>query len=91
MRYGPASFVSLVANMLVLEFITWLCMPAWYLLPVIVLPVVIVNALIGYALTKRQGMTNQVGRGMLIACVSAPLTVVVFVLAFIIAKAIGPL
>lgn len=90
-RYGPASFVALVVNMLVLEFITWLLMPTWYMLPVIVLPVVIVNALIGYALTKRHGVTNQVGRGMLIACISAPLSVVVFVLAFIVAKAIGPL
>ena len=90
-RYGPAGFVALVGNMLVLEFVTWFFMPAWYLVPVIVLPIVIVNPLIGYALTKRHGLTGQVGRGLMLASASAPLTIVLFVVALVVANAVGPL
>jgi hypothetical protein len=81
----------MAANMFVLEFMTWVLIPAWYLLPVIVLPVVIVNALVAYGMTKVRSATAQVGRGMLIACASAPLTAVVFFLAVFVANAVGPL
>ena len=81
----------MAANMFVLEFVTWILMPAWYLLPVIVLPVVILNALVALGLTNARSAIAQVGRGMLIACTSAPLTVGVFALAFVVADAIGPL
>jgi hypothetical protein len=81
----------MAANMFALEVVTWILIPAWYLLPVIVLPVVIVNALVAYGMTKVRSATAQVGRGMLIACVSAPLTASVFFLAVVASKAIGPL
>ena len=91
-RYGPAGFAALAVNMLVLEALTWFfLLPAWYMLPVVVLPVVIVNAVVAVGLTKVRGVIGQIGRGMLIACASAPLTAVVFIVGFIVAKAIGPI
>jgi hypothetical protein len=33
----------------------------------------------------------EVGRGMLIGCIAAPLTIAVFIPAWIIAKAVGPI
>lgn len=90
-RYGRASFTAAVVNILALEFLTWVFMLAWYMLPVTVLPAVIIDALIAYGLTRGHGTVAQVGRGMLIGCISAPLTILIFIPAWIIAKAIGPI
>ncbi len=89
-RYGAAGFAAALVNILALEFLTWIFIVYWYMLPVIVLPAVIVDALIGYGLTRGHGSVAQIGRGMLIGCLAAPLTVLVFIPAWIIAKAIGP-
>jgi hypothetical protein len=90
-RYGPAGFVAAFLNILVLEVLTWVILPWFMLLPLIVLPVVLVDALVAYGLTKRPGRITQVGRGMLIGCAAAPLTVLIFVPAWIIAQAVGPI
>ena len=90
-RYGPAGFAAAFLNIFVLEVLTWFFMAsAWYMLPVVVLPAVITNALVAYGMTKMRGIIAQIGRAMLIACVCSPLTVVIFVSGFIVAKAIGP-
>ena len=60
-------------------------------MPVTVLPAVVVIALIGYVCTRARGAVHQVGRGMLVGCLSAPLTVAIFIPAWIAAQAIGPL
>lgn len=90
-RYGPAGFTAAVVNILALEYLTWTFMLAWYMIPLTVLPAVIVDALIAWGLTRGRGTVAQVGRGMLIGCMSAPLSVAVFSSAWIIAKAIGPI
>lgn len=90
-RYGPAGFAAAIVNMFALEFLTWVFMLAWYMLPVIVLPAVIIDALIAYGLTRGHGTVAQVGRGMLFGCIAAPLTILIFIPAWIIAKAIGPI
>jgi hypothetical protein len=90
-RYGRTGFTAAVVNIFALEFLTWIFIVYWYLLPVIVLPAVIIDALFAFALTRRRGTAAQVGRGMLIGCISAPLTVVIFIPAWIIAQAIGPI
>ena len=56
-----------------------------------VLPAVVIVAVIGYVCTRARGTVHQVGRGMLVGCLSAPLTVAIFIPAWIIAQAIGPL
>lgn len=88
-RYGRAGFAAAVVNILLLEFLTWVFLLAWYMIPVIVLPAVIIDALVAYGLTRGRGTVAQVGRGMLIGCISAPLTVLILIPAFIIAKSAG--
>jgi hypothetical protein len=88
--YGPVTFAAAAVNVLVLDFVTWVWMLAWYMLPVVVLPVVVVDALIAWGLTRGRGPVVQVGRGMLIGCLVAPLTVVIFTAAWAIAHALGP-
>ncbi|MDG4666166.1 hypothetical protein [Mycobacterium sp. 236(2023)] len=73
-RFGPASFIACAVNMMVLELITWFLMPMWVFVPFIVGPIVAVNAAIAYGLTKI-GSVAQIGRGMLISCIAAPLSI----------------
>src|ERR1700759_4786432 len=77
-HYGPAAFVATALNVLVLDFVTWVYMLAWYMIPVVVLPVVVVDALIAWGLTRGRGAVGQGGHGMLIGCLAAPLTLVIF-------------
>lgn len=88
-RYGPVAFAATALNVLVLEFLTWVYMLAWYMIPFIVLPIVVVDALIAWGLTRGRGAVGQVGRGMLIGCIAAPLTVLIFTAAWAVAQAIG--
>lgn len=88
-RYGRAGFVAAFVNILLLEFLTAVFVLSWYMLPFILLPVLIVNALLAYGLTRGRGPVTQVGRGMLIGCISAPLTVLIVIPAWFIARATG--
>lgn len=90
-RYGRAGFLAAALTILLLELLAWVFMLYWYLLPVTVLPAVVIVAVIGYVCTRARGTVHQVGRGMLVGCLSAPLTVAIFIPAWIIAQAIGPL
>ena len=64
-------WVGLIA-LLGVDAETAVFMLAWYMLPFILLPVLIVDALLAYSLTRGRGTVAQVGRGMLIGCISAP-------------------
>jgi hypothetical protein len=90
-RYGPAGFVAGLLTMLVLEFLTWVLLAVWYVLPVVVLPILIVVGLVAYRLTTARGTVAQIGRGMLIACAAAPLTIAIFIPAYIFAHAVPPI
>ena len=72
--YGPIGFAAALIDILVLEFLTWFFLPYWFMLPVTVLPAVIVNAVVAYGLTRGRGTVAQVGRGMLIGGITAPIT-----------------
>lgn len=89
-RYGPASFVAALGNTLVLEYITWLFLP-WlsYFALIIVLPVLVVDLALSGVLAARPGTLGQIGRGMLIGCLSVPLTVVIFALGTLTLHAVG--
>lgn len=89
-RYGPAGFWACVLNMLVLEMITWFLMPMWVFVPFIVLPLVAVNAVIAYGLTKIRAAA-QIGHGMLISCIAAPLSLALAFGAIIVFGAAEPL
>jgi hypothetical protein len=73
-RFGRAGFAACALNVLVVELITWFLMPMWVFVPFIVGPIVVVNAAIAYGLTKIQS-TAQIGHGMLISCIAAPLSI----------------
>ena len=90
-RFGPAGFFAGLLNMLVLEFLAWMFLPVWYVIPVIVLPILVIDALISFGLTRVPGLTAQIGRAMLITCIAAPLTLFLVITGFILGKAIGPL
>ncbi|WP_445166117.1 hypothetical protein ACTXG7_19880 [Mycolicibacterium sp. Dal123E01] len=82
--------MAFAINMLVLEFMTWVLLTtAPYFVPVIVLPVIILDALMAWALTRRGGRTAQIGRGLAIACLAPILTLLIFVPGWIIAKSLG--
>jgi len=80
-------FVAMAVNVLVLELLTWVLMlTAWFFLPLIALPVIIVDVLVAWALTRRGGIAAQIGRGMAIGCLAPVLTMVLFIPGWIISK-----
>jgi hypothetical protein len=89
-RYGAAGFVAACINMFVLEFITWVLMPWFIFVPYVLVPVVAVDALVSGVLISFSGRVSQIGRGMLIACISAPLTWFLATATIIVAHAVGP-
>ncbi|WP_445167507.1 hypothetical protein ACTXG7_27535 [Mycolicibacterium sp. Dal123E01] len=80
-----------LVTVFVLEFITWVFMLYWYMLPVTAVPAAAVAALLGYFLKRGRGTTAQIGRGILLGSISAPLTIAIFIPAWILAQAVGPL
>jgi hypothetical protein len=87
--YGAPGFIAAVVTILALEFLTGVCLLAWYFIPVIVVPAVILIALAAWALTRGRGPVAQVGRGMLMGCISAPLTLVILIPTYLAARAAG--
>jgi hypothetical protein len=87
-RYGPVSFLVAVAHILVVDLATWLYIPL-FILEVFALPVLLVYMAIAGLIAKRPGKVGQAGRGMLIGSLSGPLTLIIFIPAWIIAQAIG--
>jgi hypothetical protein len=89
-RYGPVGFAAAMVNILVLEVVTWLFIP-WLILAFFALPVILVDLAVSAMLARCAGKRGQAGRGMLIGCISAPVSLVIFIPAIIIAHEIGPI
>ena len=88
-RYGAPGFVAAVVTILGLEFLTAVALLAWYFVPVTVGPAAVLTALTGWGLTRGRTSTAQVGRGMLVGCLSAPLTLAILIPAYLAARAAG--
>ncbi|MBB3750611.1 hypothetical protein FHT44_003106 [Mycolicibacterium sp. BK634] len=89
-RYSAAGFAALTLNVLGLEFLVWVVMvTAWFLLPIVALPALVIDALTAWALTRRGGTAAQVGRGMLIGCLAPILTMLIFIPGWIITRNLG--
>ncbi len=86
-RYGPITFVVAQVHVLVVGLLTWLFIPYSAL---IVLPAVLIYMGFSALIAMSQGTLGQVGRGMLIGSASGPLSLLIFVPVWIIAKGIGP-
>ena len=86
--YGPATFVSALVNVLIVEVALWLTLP-WIALAVFVVPLLVVDVAIAAILKSRSGRLAQVGRGMLIGWFAAPAALVVFLPGFFLAQGLG--
>lgn len=89
-RYGPASFVAAMVNILVVEFVTWYFMP-WVLIACVILAILLVVELWVFAIVVHEcpGKPAQAARGMMIGGLSGPLTLIIFVPAWLAVHAIG--
>ncbi|RDH74950.1 hypothetical protein DVS77_28870 [Mycolicibacterium moriokaense] len=78
MPVGPAGFVAAMVNIGVLEFVS---LTAWSLVffvaLMVIVPLVVVNAVGAFLMTKMGGTAAKVGRGMLVACATTVLTQVI--------------
>jgi hypothetical protein len=75
----------------VVDLATWLfVLPMWPLV-FIVLPITLAYIGISALIARAPGRCGQVGRGMMIGSLSGPLSLLIFIPAFIIAQAIGPI
>lgn len=86
--YGAVGFAAALANTLVLDFVTCVFLP-WLYLAVLVLPILLVDVLISAVVSRYGGKVGQAGRGMLIGCLSGPLSLIIFIPAIIVVTAIG--
>ncbi|MCG7578820.1 hypothetical protein [Mycolicibacterium sp. OfavD-34-C] len=86
--YGPATFVSALVNVLIVEVALWLTVP-WIALAVFVVPLLVVDVVVATILKSRSGTLKQVGQGMLIGLIAVPATLVLFLPGLILTQALG--
>lgn len=90
-RYGPLTFAVAIAHVFVVELVTWLiCLPMWPY-AIFVLPITLAYVAICAVIARAPGRWGQVGRGMVIGSLSGPLSLLIFIPAFVVAQAIGPI
>jgi hypothetical protein len=87
-RYGPATFLAALVNVFFVSLATWYFIP-WFALAVFVVPILLLDVAVGVVLMTRPGATGQVGRGMLIGSIAAPLTLLVFLPGLLLVQALG--
>jgi hypothetical protein len=90
-RYGPVGFAAALVNILIVDLATWLVVLPLPPLAMLVLPISLAYTGLCAVLAKAPGKWGETGRGMLIGSLAAPLSLIVFIPAFIIAHAIGPI
>jgi hypothetical protein len=90
-RYGAAGFLAGLSNIAFLESATWIIAP-WWTIALITLPVLfLVDLSISAIIAKSSGKFGQIGRGMMTGCIAAPLSLLIFIPIFLLARTIGPL
>ena len=88
---GPAAFGAVLANVFVLQWSMWDLYIGTFRRAEFYLPFFLVNLVVSVALTVSPGTFGQLGRGMLIAWLSVPASLIIFISGFAIANAIGPI
>lgn len=86
--YGPATFLAALMNIFAVETAVWMFLP-WFVLAIFVLPLVLIDLAIAAVLRARPGTAGQIGRGMLIGLIPAPMTLAVFLPGLLLAQAMG--
>ena len=73
--FGAAGFIAAMVDIAILEFVS---LTAWslvlYVGLVVIAPLLVVNAVIAFLMSKSGGTAAKIGRGMLVACATAVLT-----------------
>jgi hypothetical protein len=87
-RYGPLGFGAALVNILVIEFVTWVLLP-WFYLAVFVVPLLLIDVGLSAFLATRRGKVREIGRGMLIGCIAGPAALVFFIPLFLLVQATG--
>lgn len=87
-RYGPIGFVAALLNILVIEFVTWVLLP-WFYLAIFLVPVLLLDFAVSVILATRNGRLRQVGWGMMIGCIAGPAALVVFIPLYLLIAAVG--
>ncbi|QZH62984.1 hypothetical protein K1X22_06425 [Mycolicibacterium farcinogenes] len=89
-RYGGVGFLAAILNITLLEAVTWI-FASWWMIALVVSPVlVLIDLAIAAIAAKGRGKIGQIGRGMKIGCIAAPLSLVIFIPIFLVAHAFGP-
>jgi hypothetical protein len=88
-RYGPISFVAALVNILLVNLCLWLFVAGMFGGYEYYLPLILIDLLVAFVLVLRRSVSGQIGRGMLIGWLSAPLSLVVFTGSVSLGKAAG--
>jgi len=86
-RYGPAGFIAMLANIVLLGGVTAIFSGAYIVF--IGAPILAFDAGIAFVLSRFRGRVGQFGWGLLLGCLTVLGATVWTVLVFIIAKATG--
>nr|WP_236723475.1 hypothetical protein [Mycobacterium avium] len=90
-RYGPLTFAIAIVHVFVVALITWIIVVPMWPFVVFVLPITLAYIAVGAIIARAPGRWGQVGRGMMIGSLSGPISILIFIPAFIVAHAIGPI
>lgn len=87
-RYGPLGFAAALVNILVIEFVTWVLLP-WFYLAVFLVPLLLLDLALSTFLATRQGKLREIGRGMMIGCIAGPAALIFFIPLYLLIAAVG--
>jgi hypothetical protein len=90
-RYGPLSFAIAILHLFVVDLITWLIAVSMWPFLIFVLPITLVYVAVSALVARAPGRWGQVGRGMMIGSLSGPISILIFIPAFVVAHALGPI
>lgn len=90
-RYGGVGFLAAILNITLLEALTWI-FASWWMIALVISPVlVLIDLAIAAIAARGRGRIGQIGRGMKIGCIAAPLSLAIFIPMFLVAHAFGPM
>ena len=87
-QYGPLGFAAALVNILVIEFVTWVLLP-WFYLVVFLVPLLLLDFALSAFLATRQGKLREIGRGMMIGCIAGPAALVFFIPLYLVVQSVG--
>ena len=87
-HYGPVGFGAALANVAVIEFVTWMLLP-WLYLAIFLIPVLLLDLAVSALLATRHGKLREIGRGMMIGCIAGPTALIFFIPLYLVAQGVG--